>query len=264
MPVYSRKYLRQTLGRVHLRDTVVGTTTATGPAVVDQRLADTTLSGQGQYVGTWVRHNGMDLRVASFNVGSGAHVTGMILGTLVASGAEYERHGVLPPADKDRALDEAIKRLRVRREVAVDAVDGARFYPMLDVEQVLDAYYFATPDGSLDRDRRSLRSVETVVTATGGEVRIAPALAGGQRLVLDAILGATLGAADAATVNVPDERLILYGAEAACWDLVARAAPRGTVDEYRRLRDEAARQYDALARNFAIPVDRPIRLGEDG
>lgn len=264
MVVVSRKFLRQTLGTRHLRDTVVGTTTATGPAVVDVRHADTSLSGQSLHVGAWIRHNGMDLRVASFNTGSGSHVHGMIAATLVLSGAEYERHAMLPPADKDRAIDDAVKRLRVRREVAVDTVDGLHAYTLpVAVEQVLGGYYFASPHGSLDRDRRALRFVGVVVTGTGTELRIDPALAASQQVVLDAVTTLTLVAGDLGTVNIPDERLVLYAAEAACWDLMVRQAPRGTAPEYRDLRDEAARQYSQLARNFKVPVDRDLRLAED-
>lgn len=264
MPVVSRRYLRQTLGVAHVRDTRVGTTTATGPAIVDARLADLTLSGQETDVGAWIKHQGMELRVASFNAGSGAYVHAMIAATLVASGAEYERHTTLPPSEKDKAIDEAIKQLRVRREVVVAGVADLDHYPLpAGVEQVLDAFTYANPTATLDRGRAALRSFGVVETATGTEVRISPALGASQQLVLDAILAVSLGAAETATVSLPDERLVLFAAEAACWGLVARRAPRGTVGEYLRLQDAAARQYAALAKNFKIPVDRPIRFANE-
>lgn len=270
MPVVSRKTLRRQLGLVHVRDTYVGRTTASwGQAayslnIIDANVADLAATAPGAYVGAWLWLTGAEVRVASFNAASGAYVSAarMPSGPPTPDGFEYERHDALSPSDKNRALDDAVRRLRVRREVAAATVDGARSYPLLDIEQVLDAYYFATPSATLDRGRTALQSVETVVTATGAEVRITPALGGSRQLVFDAILPLSLGAADEATVSIPDERLVLFAAEAKCWDLLVRRAPRGTADEYRRLRDEAARQYDALARAFKIPVDRPLRLGE--
>ena len=91
-------------------------------------------------------------------------------------------------------------------------------------------------------------------------MRIDPAIGGSAQLILDAITTLTLGAADTATVNVPDERLVLFGAEAECWQMVIKSAPRGTVDVYAGYRDAAARQYAALAKNFKTPVDRPLRI----
>lgn len=270
MPVYSRKYLRRTLGQNHIRDTYVGTTTASffsaaySLNIVDVAVSDLALSGQNAHVGAWLRVGAAELRVASFNVREGIYLS--LQGIFAsadqpASGGAYERHAVIPPADKDRALDEAIKRLRVRQEVGLPGVAGARSYPLPDgVEQVLDGYYYASPTGTLDRDRTALRSVDVGMTATGAEVRIDPAIGDTHQLVIDAITTPSLGTSDAATVNIPDERLVLFAAEAVCWDLLVRRAPRGTADEYRALRDAAARQYAALARNFKTPVDRPLRI----
>jgi len=273
MPIYSRQSLRRTLGQVHIRDTFVSVTTLSvapqpfANVVIDYAVADLRLSGQNAYAGAWIRIFGGDLRVASFNAGSGAYLSteyGVFMGN-PSIGMPYERHDVLSPTDKDRALDDSIKRLRVRREVAIDTVEGLHTYTMPDgVQDILGWYYFANPAGSLDRVRKSLASLEPVITATGVELRIDPALAASQQIVLDAIVTLTLGAADTATVNIPDERLVLYGAEAECWDLMVRKAPRGTADEYRNLRNEAARQFNLLSARFKVPVDRPLRLRDPG
>lgn len=237
--------------------------------MLDLATSDLSLSGQGVYVGATIRFAGTDLRVASFNVATGAYVAqnagGGYSAANAVSGAEYERHEMLPPADKDRAIDETVKRLWVRQEVAIDSVEKARIYPLPDgVIDVLDCYYVASPAGTLDRDRRRLTRFDTVVTLTGVELRIDPALMASQQIVLDAITSVSLGTADYATVNVPDERLVLFGAEAQCWDLMVRRAPRGTADEYRALRNEAARQFNLLSARFKVPVDRPLRLHDPG
>jgi len=270
MLVVSRKYLRQALGRSHLRDTVVGTTTVSlgSPAfalvIMDAFAADLALSGQNPYVNSWLRVLGTDVRVASFNTDSGAYVSQNWNGsgwTGFPSGMEYERHDVLPPIDKDRALDDAVMQLRGRREVTIDTVKDAHVYALpAGVQDVLNAYYFAAPTATLDRDEKRLTRFDLVTTATGVDVRIDPALGASQQIVLDAIVTLTLGSSDAATVNIPDERLVLLAAEAKCWDLMVRKAPRGTADEYRNLRNEAARQYSLLAARFKVPVDRPLRL----
>jgi len=276
MPQFSRVQLRRLLGQNHIRDTIVGQTTASWGQVnysvniIDFAQADLAASGQNRHAGAWLKvpSTSLELRVASFNTGSGAFLAqGVALvpgaATFVATptGMFYELHGAVKPSDKDRAIDEAVKFLRSRREVTIESVDGLADYPLPDaVEQVLDAYSFADPGGSLTRNKTPLTSFRVVGTETGLEVRISPVLGGSQQLVLDAVVRATLGASDAATIDVPDERLVLLRAEAECWGLLAKDAPRGTADEYRRSRDDAARQYAALARNFKVPVDRPLRI----
>lgn len=271
MPVFSRKSLRQNLGLNNLRAAYVGTTTATGPAVVDQFGADTSFSGQTLYERSWVKHNSMEMRVASFNVGSGAYTTGMVLGTLVLSGAEYERWDLLRPSEADRALDDAIKRTRIRREVGFPSVDGVLFYAIdtaaspaviVNPEDVLDAYYYANPTNSLDRDRRAFAQWDVEQTATGMELRFYPAVSGSYQVVMDALVTLTLGSADNATVNIPDERLILFGAEAQCWHLLAKSAPGTVRASYAQSRDEAARAYSDLAAKFKRPVARNIQFDQ--
>jgi hypothetical protein len=275
MPLFSRVQLRRLLGQNHLRDTYVGSTTASWAQVsysvnlIDSTTADLAASGQGRHAGAWLRVPSANLtvRVASFNVASGAFVAqGNAVGpggavATTPSGMAFEVHNAVAPADKDRAIDEAVKRLRSRREVAIDAVDGLADYPLPDaVEQVLDVYAFASPAATLSRVKTPVRAFAVVGTETGSEVRIDPVLGGGEQLVLDAVVRATLGAADGATIDVPDERLVLLHAEAECWGLLAKDAPRGTADEYLSFQDRATRQYAALARQFKPPVDRPLRI----
>lgn len=276
MPVYSRKYLRQTLGRNHTRDTYVSAIAATANQssspffVTDPNVADVAFSGQDLYARSWLLTAGNQGQIASFNAGSGTYLLtaagfGAPFAAAIPSGSEYERHDMLPPADKDRAIDETVKRLWSRGEVAITTVEQARVYPLPpQVIDVLDCYYFANPAATVDRAQQRLTRFDTVLTQTGPELRIDPALQVSQQIVLDAILSLSLGTSDAATVNVPDERLILFGAEAQCWDLMVRKAPRGTADEYRRLRDEAARQFGLLSARFKVPIDRPLRLHDPG
>jgi hypothetical protein len=269
VPTFSRKSLRQNLGLNHLHDTYVGTTTATGPAIVDQFTADTSLTNQSLFERAWLKHNSMELRVASFNIGSGAHVTGMVLGTLVLSGAEYERHDLLRPSEKDRAIDDAVKRLRIRQEVGLPSVDGGILYDIdtaaspasiVSPEDVLDAYYYANPTNSLDRDRRAFAQWAVVQTGSGMELRAEPKLSGSYQIVLDALITLTLGSADTATINIPDERLVLFGAEAQCWHLLAKTAPGTVRASYAQSRDEAARAYSDLAAKFKRPVARSLQF----
>src|SRR5262245_60119212 len=145
-------------------DTYVGSTTATtswaaySVVIVDAAVADLSLSGQALYERSVLRvltASAGDLRVASFNAGSGAYVSaqqGAFLPNTIPPGTAYERHDALGPADKDRALDEAVKRLRVRQEVGVQGVEGRTAYALpAGVEQVLGGYYFASPDGTASR-----------------------------------------------------------------------------------------------------------------
>jgi hypothetical protein len=233
---------------------------------MDGNLADLANSGQNLYLGSTVWFSGSEFRVASYNAGSGALFSqGATTATQGLAGTEYERHDMLPASEKNRALDETVKRLWTRQEVGIDSIEKDRTYPLpANVVDVLDCYYFASPAGTLDRDRQRLTRFETVTTPTGVELRIDPALMASQQIVLDAIVSVSLGSSDDATVNIPDERLVLFGAEAQCWDLMVRKAPRGTADEYRALRNEAARQFNLLSARFKVPVDRPLRLHDPG
>lgn len=281
MPTFSRKSLRQNLGLNNLRDTYVGNTTvswagAPGSILVyDYRLADLSLSGQNLYERSWLFASGssVPIRVASFNVGSGVYVSQangfdfVVPGT----GAEYERHDLVSPIEKNRAIDDVIKRTRIRREVGFPSVDGLTFYAIdsaaspaviVNPEDVEDAYYYADPTSTLDRDRRAFAQWSVKQTATGMELRAEPKLSGSYQIVLDALVTLTLGSADTATVNIPDERLILFGAEAQCWHLLTKTAPGTVRASYAQARDEAARAYSDLAAKFKRPVARNLQFDQ--
>ena len=207
--------------------------------------------------------------MASFNVGSGAYFSmdqGAYFPNGLASGTSYERHDLIPSLDKDRALDDAVQRVRVRQEVGITTLSGAVFYD-LDaaasphrIADVLDAYVWSDPSNTGNRDKRLFRTAPRVVpTATGVELRIDTALDLSSLLVVDALLELTLGAGDAATITVPDERLVLSGAAAKCWDLLAQRSPGTQVAVYELRRDKAAQQFSDLSARYKPPTAR--RLG---
>jgi hypothetical protein len=258
-----------------VRDTLVGSTTASyglaaGSLVfLDAFRADSSLSGQGLHAGAFIRVMAADKLVASFNAGSGAFISAGWNAsgwTNVPSGTEYEIHGLLPAAEKDFALDDALSRIRVRQEVGIATVSGAVFYD-LDaaasphrIADVLDAYVWANPGDAADRGKRVFAAPARVVpTATGVELRIDTALDLSHLLVVDALLELTLAAGDTATVNLPDERLVLAGAAAKCWDLLAQRSPGTQVAVYERRRDDASRQFSDLAARYKPPTAK--RLG---
>jgi len=241
MPVYSRRTLRQALGQSFLNDTILSTTNGTGNlnAVGGAfwnagQFADTSLTNQNLYENATIEHHAIgaasgqdfDYRVSSFNTASGAFVTSMILQATISSGDSFEVHSRLEPGLKDLAIDDAIKRIRVRQEVGIMTGTAGLEYVSLEgaasphyISRVEDAYYFASPLGSLFRDRRRLTDYEVVMTGSGREIRTDPILSGTQQLVIDAILELTLGASDFATVNIPDDRWVLAGAAAKAYDL---------------------------------------------
>src|ERR1051326_2235892 len=139
MPVVSRSQLRQHVGQLKLRDTFIGTTTFSpnlGAGSVVQvmalRLADTSLSGQQLFQNTSLRFVGLanDYRVGSFNVGSGALISGQVAATTVASGTTFEHHRKVSADEKDRAIDGIIAKLWKRQEVTINTVDGLEFYSL--------------------------------------------------------------------------------------------------------------------------------------
>lgn len=245
-------------------------------SVVDAALADLSLTNQGRYAGAWLYAAGNEGRIASYNVGSGAYVVfqrnfGAPYAQGIPSGSEYERHEMVSPSDKNRALDDVIKRTRIRREVGFPSVDGVTFLSIdaaaspaviVNPEDVQDVYYYANPTNSLDRDRRAFAQWDVQQTATGMELRFHPALSGSYQIALDALVTLTLAASDAATINIPDERLILFGAEAQCWNLLAKSAPGTVRASYAQSRDEAARAYSDLAAKFKRPVARNLQFDQ--
>ena len=257
MPVYTRKFLRQQLGRIYLHDTLVSTTTGSCGSdvyayVIDSRRADLSMSSgeSGPYDRAYLRVNGMDLRVASFNCGSGAYVTQQQQGTIVPNGAEYEVSELLSPADKDLALSQTAQRLTARAERPIAAVDGAKRYAIPDdVRQVLDAYYLADPTNSLSQMRGRLAWWGLATTGSGREIRIEPAIPAGHQLILDAVTTCTLGSSDDDTIEIPAEEWLLYGAEAACWNLLAKFGPGQETTRYQQ---NAVRANAAFGRRSSL------------
>src|SRR3990172_1927509 len=119
MPVISRRTLRQRLGQEILRDTVVGQTSGSWGTqagslnIIDSSLADPTASGESLYHRHYLRLLGsigllQDLRVGTFNAGSGAFLAAITAATTIISGMPFEVHALVSPAEKDRAIDGAI------------------------------------------------------------------------------------------------------------------------------------------------------------
>src|SRR3990167_10656208 len=124
-PVYNRRGLRQDLGRDYLRETLVGQTSGSwglqaGSAnIIDSAQADPTASGEQMYHRHYLRLLGsagfiQDVRVGSFNTGSGAFMGAQTLATTIFSGMPFEVAGLISPAEKDMALDAVIRDVRVR------------------------------------------------------------------------------------------------------------------------------------------------------
>lgn len=272
MPTFSRKSLRQNLGLNHLNDVVLGNAASFGGPlvqVIDSLLINGDASGQNLNGGAYLRVASGDYRVGSFNAPSGILASAQVLKNAVPSGADYEMSNLLPATVKDRAIDDVIKRLRVRQEVGFPSVDGALFYDIdgaaspaaiINPEDILDAYYYADPTNSLNRRRQELDNWDPQMTGSGMELRIAPRLSGSFQIVMDVLITLTLGASDAATVNIPDERLVLFGAESQCWHVLTKTAPGTLRATYTENRDDAARMYSDLAAKFKRPVARNLHF----
>jgi hypothetical protein len=257
--------LRQSLGVDFIRDTVVGLVASWGQTAnslnfIDAVLADPSLSGQGLYVGSSLWFSAGEVRVASFNAASGAlFSTSRSITPLTQSGNEYERHDTLPGSEKNRAINDALRRIRVRREVGIDAIDGGHLYALDTaasphaITHILDVYYFANPSGTLGRDLRGIVDWEIVPTATGTDLRIEPALTASQQLCILADIALTLGSGDAATINIPSDEWLLSGAAAKSYDLLIRRAPGQSRGQYEKSRAEFARSFSRLSAIYAPP-----------
>lgn len=273
MPIFSRRQLRQSLGQRYLRDTVVGQTsgswgTQAGSAnIVDLAQADYTASGEQLYQRHYMRLLGsagliQDLRVASFNTGSGAFVAAQTLATTIFSGMPFEVH-VNDPKEKDRALDDVIRQVRVRREVPLWATDGLHVYSLgPDVFDVVGVRFFSDPASSLNRGEAGVSWWKYETTQTGNELRISPSLLASYQLAIDAVLAVSLGAGDLATVNLPDEDWILSGAGARLLWLLEQRSPGQENGVYKERRKELAREYTRLSARFQPRASRRLMLDE--
>jgi hypothetical protein len=272
--VLQRKQLRRDLATRRLNDGIYGTIAASaggapvGSAVLatDVRLALPDFSGQQMYQFGFLRVASVDYRVGSFNVNTGAFVSVAAAINAIASGADFEVHQKLSAPQMDSALDETILRMGAQRiEVGIPSVPGALFYdittvgsPNFRVTSVLDAYYYADPSNSLNRDRRNFTQEAVVLTGSGVEFRAEYALAASMQLILDALVTYTLGAADAATINLPDEETVLWGAAARCYDTLIADSPGQETNLYEKRRKEAVMQFNRLATKQAPQIDKKL------
>jgi hypothetical protein len=271
MPVYSRRNLRQSLGTRYLRSTIVSATsgswgTQAGSAnIIDSSQADPTASGEQLYQRHWLRLLGsagviQDLRVGSFNTGSGAYLSAQTLATTVFSGMPYELHALMPPTEMDQALTDVIADLRTYRELAIWATPESYIYSLgPDVLDVLDVRILTAPTGSLNRGEYPAGWWKTEQTATRYELRIDAALLVSQQLLIGAITSLSLGAGDLATVNLPSDEWLLSGAAARCYWLLDQRVP-GQVSAYGERRREMARRFTALSGRFQPVVSRKVQL----
>ncbi len=266
--------MRRALGTDWLNDTYVGNTSLslgvnTTLLTVDRALANPAYSGQGLYGNTWLLVASSTYRPASFNAPSGGLVTEQLTISAVPSGADYEIHRLLSPDDKDRCLNDIVKRIRIRREVGLMAIDGRHEYSMGGVgspnvivkpADILNVYYFANPIGSLDRQRGEFSWWNVVDTPTGMELRIESPVPSGYQIAFDAILSLTLGAGDTNTIDVPDERTMLAGAATKAYDLLVARAPGTEVKAYRERRGELAHEFSRLAATWKPLVSRKLEF----
>lgn len=275
MPVINRQTLRQHLGQEWLRDTLVGSTSGSWGTqagsynIVDKELADPTASGEQMYFRQHMRLLGsagvlQDLRIGSFNTGSGAFVGAQTLATTIASGAPFEVHSLVTPDEKDAILDRVIEKVRYQAQVNIWAVPDSHIYSLgPDIKDVIEVRYQTNPAGSLDRGEHLVPFFDWRRTGSGYELFVSQALGASQRLVLDAVLAVSLGANDLATVYIPSEDWILSGAAARALWIAEQRSPGQEAGRYAARRGEVARQYSKLsARYMPSGLARRIQLGE--
>jgi len=245
---------------------------AAGAVFNNPRFIDPGLAGQGLNVNANIWHltGAYDYRVASFNAASGQYVTGQFIEATIAVGDEFYFYSRPSTTEKNAAIDETLKRLSFQQEVGIPTgTAGADFFSIEGaasphyIADVLDAYWFANPAGSLDRDLRRFDDFRLVTTATGREVRVSPAPGGSAQLVLDAILNLTLGLAEAATINLPDDdRWLLSGAAVNCYNLLLQNAPGQNAGNLETRRSDWARIFTDLSGKRKPEDARKVRLGE--
>lgn len=266
MPIYTRRSLRRRLGQVVLADTLIGTTSLSlgvGSAFVLRdvaALANPDWSGRTEYRDAYVRVGTVDYRIGSANFPSGDLASGQTARAAVSAGAEFELSRKLGAPAKDRHLDHALTKVRVRQEVGLPLTDGASHYALDSaasphrITQVLDVYAFADPSHSLHRAQRHTLGHRVVSTATGRELRVDGLLLGSGQLVVDALLALTLGPGEDATLNLPDDEGLLALAAGWCFEELARGKPGKEAEVYRA---EAQRFFRLWTRSPKPRVARP-------
>lgn len=274
MPIYNRRTLRRSLGRYYLNDTVLGTTSgswgtqAGSMNIIDSSKADPTASGEELYHRHWMRLLGsagfiQDVRVGSFNTGSGAFLTAVTTVTAIFSGMPFEVHALISPVDKDEVIDEAIKDVRIQQEYPIWSIEDGHVYSLgSNIQDILDVRYFSTPTDSLNLGEHKLDWWKYEVTATGNQLRINPSLPASYQLILNALLEVSLGAGDLATVNLISPKPILWSAAARCLWMIEQQAPAKEAEVYAKRRQQAAREATRLYRRLQPKITRKIMLDE--
>jgi hypothetical protein len=213
------------------------------------------------YERKWLRLLGsagfiQDVRIGSFNTGSGAFLAAVTAATTIFSGMPFEIHTKVPPVEKDAALDAVIRDVLYREEVTIDSVDQGHIYSLgADILDIVDVRYYSDPE-------RRPQWFKHARTASGNELRIRPALTYSCQLVIDAIRTVSLGDGDLATVNLPNDDWILAGAAARCWQLLRLNAPGKETGIYKDFQAEAARIYSDLSRAYQPVITRKVQLDE--
>ncbi len=227
---------------------------------MDSSQANATFSGDALYERAWGKVNGFEYRIASFNTASGAWCTPTPVQSAIFVATQYEIHERMSPSEKDRMLDRVIQNVWDRQEVPLWAVENQAFYSLGPEIKVFDAWYFGDPSSSLNRERHAFDHWGVTTTATGRELRISPTLQASEQLIVDAQVQATLGAADTATVNIPNETWVLNGAAAWCYELLARRSPGQESDTYRREASRFARAWTHGMAQHRPQIDSKIQL----
>lgn len=201
--------------------------------------------------------------MGSFNTGSGAFVGARTLATAIYSGMPFEVHALLAPDEKDRCLNAVIRDLRVRQELPIWAIEHGHVYSLgPEVYCVLDARYLTDPTDSLNPGERGLSWWQADKTASGLTLRVEPALAQSQQLLVDCLLGLTLGAGDLATVSLPADEWVLSGAAARCFWLLRQRTPGQDEGNYKERQQEAAREYSRQSVRHQPSLAGKIQLDE--
>ena len=199
--------------------------------------------------------------MASFNTGSGAFYSPVALASTIFSGMPFEVHALLSPAEKDRQLDNVIRDVRYRQEVPIWAIDSGSVYSLgPEIMDIIDVRYLSDPTDSLSIGEHGMDWWKWEKVATGQYLRVAPALSYSQQLIIDAVLAVSLGASDLATVNLPDDGLVLWGASARCYWLLQQRAPGQEAGEYAAKGQQAATQYTRLSARFQPVIAKKIQL----
>lgn len=277
MPTFSRKQLFQTTARLFDPKTWVGTTAgsvgATGTVFfIDARVANPAFSGERLFDRAWIWHHSTQFgyRVGSFNAASGAFVSiQSAYGGAIASGDDFTVIPRLSPYDLNLAIDMTVARLRARQEIAINAGDGIVQYQLdnaasgTQVERVLNAYYYATPNVSpagYDMNKRYFSWWGDGKTASGTYcLTVSPPIASGNQIIVDGIISMTLGSAETATINLAHPEWLYVGALMHAYNALIQQAPGQASAELIQRRAEWVRQWRDVAGKMNPTIDRSMQ-----